>query len=113
MGDDKVPVLYALVLSFLGALPSLGSTDDRGQMNSSVATIITAFIGVILLIAAVELFSGVSSDYFNSTDNISQDFENANFTDDTLTNIADPFGLLVGVVLILGFVLIILKFVDV
>lgn len=115
---SHVPLLYALVTAWLvpdclsETRDDASADDDRAQFGVSgkVAAIVTVFISVILLIALAELISGVISDYFNASDNVSTNFSNANFSDGTLNSIADPFGLLVGVLFIIAIVLKIIQF---
>lgn len=104
--DRQVPLLYVLILMMV---PGLGDRADRLSRDKllpdaavSVSGPITVAIGIIMLIVIVTIVAALASDYFNSTDDAEQAFSTANFTDSTLASIASPFGLLVGVVLVIA-----------
>lgn len=120
MSKRRLPLVYLLVSM---AMAKVGLTEDPekpsggpdkqpdgGQFN--LDTVMSIAFALILIIVIVSIASGFSDSYMNKTDNITQDFQNTTFANSTLTSLADPFGLLVGVVLLIGFAGVILSAVD-
>lgn len=85
------------------------STSDGGQFDASrIVGVVFTIIGLIVTVAVID---GLDNDYYNQTDNIEQSMSTANFTNPVLDNLASPLGLLVGIVLLLGLVVLILRFI--